>query len=844
MTGHWVLLFLVIHTAVAYHGCEVNVTYANCTNRNLTEIPETLPGNIIVLDLSDNRITEIRDNAFVNQNNLEMLYLRKNYINIIQDDAFIGLESLKILSLAENNLKPMIYSEKIFSYLQNLEELYLQRNLHSPDFRIPLCSESICKYPDTSFSLLQNLKVLSMDLCAKSDFGIGFLNLTILQKLTFDFCLACTLSNETFYNFRNSNITDLSLSRCWQYKAESTIDTRILQPFPNLKWLDLSFSYFTLKNALNLLRPFQNKSMELINLHRVSIGIYGIDKNSFKITVTKDMMKYLKTICVKTLILSYNGIVDANPNSLFVYDHPECFENVILSANSMSFQFSEQLMEIIQFSVAVKNLKLFDYSYVPGNFLNKRFILPPKLEIPTVENSGRSSIEREPAALNFTFFLPQNLESLRLSHVMTQVLLYTIVLKNTGQLKFVDLSYFQIATFPNIFLTEEPEIEYLDISGIDSNLYAGKNFIKHFRKVETIVIRDANLDTSLQFGKNVFVYLRNYTKDLDVSRNHLANLPLTFRLVSNLARMNMSRNSFRHFPKALVLIESLSVIDISYNKLFTLDDETRTWLDFLAEKRQLFLFLKENEFSCTCSNRFFIKWIFTTKVILDGNRNYSCYLDDQSRTSTTWVYSRYHDLYSHCDAIVWMRVGVICIMSSFLLIGSSAIVYQFRWRMAYFCYRKLKAKYLNNYQKEDFKYDVFIAYAFDSEKWLITTLVPKLEKEWGLCVCVKDRDFPAGADRTDTVISGIRNSKSVIFIITPAFSKRQWGRFEIEMAKYEMFAKQRRQKKIIVIMKNGTKIEEVPFEFSLIWKDVTLINWPDENISTENVWYDLKLQIS
>lgn len=171
MTGHWVLLFLVIHTAVAYHGCEVNVTYANCTNRNLTEIPETLPGNIIVLDLSENRITEIRDNAFVNQSNLEMLYLRKNYINIIQDDAFIGLESLKILSLAENNLKPMIYSEKMFSYLQNLEELYLQRNLHSPDFRIPLCSETICKYPDTSFSLLQNLKVLSMDLCQ-----VGFRN--------------------------------------------------------------------------------------------------------------------------------------------------------------------------------------------------------------------------------------------------------------------------------------------------------------------------------------------------------------------------------------------------------------------------------------------------------------------------------------------------------------------------------------------------------------------------------------------------------------------------------------------------------------------------------------------
>ena len=96
------------------------------TKSNLTEIPDDIPnearevhlhGNKIsvvttfndlllceMLDLSNNNISQIHDDAFLSLRNLKKLYLGKNLLGTLTAHQFNGLQSLEVLDLSDNPL--------------------------------------------------------------------------------------------------------------------------------------------------------------------------------------------------------------------------------------------------------------------------------------------------------------------------------------------------------------------------------------------------------------------------------------------------------------------------------------------------------------------------------------------------------------------------------------------------------------------------------------------------------------------------------------------------------------------------------------------------------------------
>lgn len=81
--------------------------------------------------------------------------------------------------------------------------------------------------------------------------------------------------------------------------------------------------------------------------------------------VSKKMMQYLRTICVKTLNLSDNDIVDFEEHSLFSYDHPNCLENVVFSTNRLTLDTNKKKkVRVVYLIYNAVNIKLFDCSYV------------------------------------------------------------------------------------------------------------------------------------------------------------------------------------------------------------------------------------------------------------------------------------------------------------------------------------------------------------------------------------------------------------------------------------------------------------------------------------------------
>ncbi|XP_076663189.1 G-protein coupled receptor rickets isoform X2 [Andrena cerasifolii] len=86
-------------------------------------LPST--GNLTILDLTSNNITDIPARAFHRVSNLEVLLLRRNRLHAIADDAFANLTSLRVLELDDNYLTNIPVA---IVKLSGLEDLSLSNN--------------------------------------------------------------------------------------------------------------------------------------------------------------------------------------------------------------------------------------------------------------------------------------------------------------------------------------------------------------------------------------------------------------------------------------------------------------------------------------------------------------------------------------------------------------------------------------------------------------------------------------------------------------------------------------------------------------------------------------------
>lgn len=120
-----------------------------------------------------------------------------------------------------------------------------------------------------------------------------------------------------------------------------------------------------LRQALNILSPYTGKKLTLINFSGLSCPIFNNDKYPYLLTITKRMMQYVKTICVESLYLSNNGIVDFEENSLLSFERPECLKHIFFRGNRFALSKGRQMDELKSFLQNSKNLKFFDYSYIP-----------------------------------------------------------------------------------------------------------------------------------------------------------------------------------------------------------------------------------------------------------------------------------------------------------------------------------------------------------------------------------------------------------------------------------------------------------------------------------------------
>ncbi|CAC5400930.1 unnamed protein product [Mytilus coruscus] len=784
----------------------VKVDYSN---RSLKEVPKNLHVDINELILDQNDIQVIENGAFKNLSELFILTINNNKLNILQMNAFDGLFSLQVLEMAGNNIMLSMFTPKLFSFIANLTVLDVSRNMNSSDHG------DLTIYPDVAFAELRKLENLSIDLAPFPIFGKGFMEMGKLRKLEFNHCQVRVLNNTMLKNF-NSSVIFLYLSKCRHFVK---VETGLLEPFPNLKVLDISETYMHPIQAFQLLKPLSHRTMEMINFHHVNDeSIINESTYRYEVNVTAEMMKYLKTICVHVLDVSNNNIIDFENGSLLTMDSPECLRYISLSKNRFSLFNGHQLYNIKQFFARTRNLSRFDYSFIPLGFINYSHHL----------NYDISSFPPERIIT-----LPSSIQVVQMSHIFHtgEPVLWEIQ-ENTNISRF-DVSFCQ--TVDQAKLLNGSEINYLDVTGIDSRVVFNTLHLHPLSKLTTLIMEHTNLYITNKMEENVFTYVLG-TEKLDISNNFLWELRQNvFDNMTKLTYLNLSNNLFRTIPFAVTRLPNLKELDMTNNLLTNINS---TFQDFFKGKGQGFkLYLDNNAFVCDCTNSDFILWLNHKPVTLDANGTYKCILQTSKESNTHHAALYFNYLYAGCNSKLWLKAVIGLFVTFIGIFFPFTLIYSFRWRISFYLYKRFR----NNLEKGiavNFKYDVFVFYPENDLPWIKYVLMPKLERKWGLQMCIQHRDFTVGKPIADEIADNIEQSRHIIFLVTSSFKHDTWGEYAIERAKYHHFSQN--LQKIIVITKD-LETEEIPHELAVLWKDIAFIEWPMNEKDLENTWNKLKL---
>ncbi|XP_071175393.1 toll-like receptor 2 [Mytilus edulis] len=812
-----------------------NKPIAHCENQGLTSVPRNLKRDITELILSNNLIRKLQKDSFVRYAKMEILILSKNHISEIQEDAFAGLHLLKVLKVNDNMINIKILPERVFRHLSNLIDLDISLN------NKPLDANTKFVYPDGAFSTLRSLQNLSIDLFMFPEFGAGFSSLQNLTVLKFSRCYLRNSSrfrllNSTFKHF-SANLKELYISGCRNFFL---LEDGLLEYFPDLKILDLSESYVHLYQALRILRPLQHKNMSVINFHHISDNSINEDDFPYSVVITVELMKYLKTICIEALDLSKTGIVGYHQNSLFSFEHPKCFRTFIISANRLPATTPYHSTQVYIFFMNAINMKVYDCSYLTIDYSNPVYVNVYHTEA-FYHFPKSMKYFQIPSQRNISYSLPSSIEFLRFTHIQITPTSASITCKNTS-LKYLDVSYGVYIHYPKFSEDCVKQLEYLDISGIPVAIITFPSML--LPKLSVLKMTDARIDQIVRKGREWMSFKAPALREVDISFNNIWTLEeTTFFEQPHITHLNMSNNLFRTIPNFVTKLQNLDSLDLSNNLITSIDYNIRVWLDIMIHsKRFPNLNLDNNAFICSCDTLDFLLWFENTNVTFHNGDNYTCTISKNKQILLKEVAKNIKKYFADCEATLWLHVGIILVASAFGIFVPLSLLYNYRWNIILYMYRKVRRVVEKNLH-ENYIYDAYVSYEERSVLWIQKCLLPKIEEEWGLKVCLHDRDLLPGDITADAKAESIQQSRHVVFIITEHFTEGKWGRFEIDRAKYEKYTTNLR--KIIVILQN-IRIEDIPDEIVNISNDVCFIEMAlDENEiinSTDNQrdWLKLK----
>ncbi|XP_067675984.1 toll-like receptor 4 [Haliotis asinina] len=783
--------------------------FADCSRRKLLQVPDYLPENITALDISENDLTVLKNNAFDKFGNLIYLNINMNPLSKLEPEAFRGLFNLTKLLLARNKLQSSrsCFPNNVFRDLVSLQTLNLEKT-------------GMDSYPDWVFPPLVKLRSLFIDSVPDPVFGPGFSKLASLKLLQMDSrfmygggCSIEKLKNETFQSLNETKLEVLVLNHCSNLHY---CEPGVLEPLMSLTELELTHNQIGNHNALHLLYPFVNRNMRKIWFNGTFKYEVQHEKELVDRALTKESTRYLNKICVTEVSVRENRLYLVELASIYKDPFESCLKVLDASENYFAGDLG-----VLLFIARLSNLEYLDCSLqrIDGDFPRKRSFetlsennivsvtLPPKLRYFGITDiSGATHTVQEIVFLN--------------THNLETVLLASNSLFGLTRLRGLE------------------NVSNVDLSG---NKFDSEFNFHSFENATHLSLRNCKLQFSPSSftNNNVFSPLKS-VRYLDVSLNELTDIPLS-PISNTIIHLNLSHNEFDTIPIETIDYPHLILIDMSFNLIGQLDKATRANLDLSFEKNNLKLILKGNTFSCSCENLDFTLWLVDTPVIYETDRNFPCILDNGTMTGTVDVAKHHERLFRYCTGKMMLSITVTIMVVMFTSIIVVYVVSNnpVRYRNALLKLFGLGIQYLT---PKDFDFTLYIGY-FDAD---IPLVYQKLRHALELCnhpvrLFLKDRDVLPGVPIADGIICGITYSWKSVLVISDDFLQdlSQWSQFTIDAALYSVT--DLIPNRIIVLLVGPVQVEDLPERLLNVVEEDCILSVEDYQGDEDcNLWKDLR----
>ncbi len=365
------------------------------------------------------------------------------------------------------------------------------------------------------------------------------------------------------------------------------------------------------------------------------------------------------------------------------------------------------------------------------------------------------------------------------------------VYDSSNNIRFLNFSYITTTTISKCSLQFFPTLQFIDATNMELKLFPDK----YFKYVPNIMY--LNIKNNLFGMSNSSLSFTKYTpklRSLDISNNGYKTIHVNdLKWLQNLESLILADNKLENINLNTSDMNKLIYLDISRNKLTSLDDNTQNELDNMGRQENITINLSDNPFICDCNTRSFVKWIQVTPTQLLDKDNYKCKYKHKIVQIISFDSATLETICSPKQLHIYKMAFVISIPT--LLIGMSitgGLLYYFRWIIRWELYKLQKKVLCKRYGRRlvvdldldniEHRYNAFIMANLEDYHWINKFLQPKIEDEWNMHLCLEYRDFAGGAPIARCIVEAIERSEKTILVLTNAFQQNEWCEFAMQMA--------------------------------------------------------------
>ncbi|KAM9333493.1 uncharacterized protein KZ484_018504 [Pholidichthys leucotaenia] len=292
--------------------CGIIYSKATCVGRKLRAVPQDVPPNVTVLDLSSNVIFTIHASDFGNLPVLKQLDLNRNFLKHIDSCSFANLTSLTKLNLNRNHLHEL--EKHVFAGLSCLVELRINSNAirhveftsfesmtrlsfldlsHNKLKRITNVQLILQHLPNLKELLLKDNTLTTFNSYEMTNSSLALEALDLSQNSLSIF----RLTADIFPNLTRFNIGGYSR------KQQMTWDVKNMTFLSQVSSLDISGLQMTLEGMITLLQMV-NSSLTILRMNSMKNRFTTLINIACTIpTMSKLQLKQDKLISVRTYLL-------------------------------------------------------------------------------------------------------------------------------------------------------------------------------------------------------------------------------------------------------------------------------------------------------------------------------------------------------------------------------------------------------------------------------------------------------------------------------------------------------------------------------------------------------------